>query len=368
MTFAPKTILDARDYIKAKTGLDYASLGIVGDSAHRGGYHCGKDRLVSGDYSVYESSRDKNGLSYAASALDIGTFSKNGKTLRSLSLWLVDQCKAGAADTKDIREIIYTPDGNSVKRWDRLGERSSGDSSHLYHTHISFHRDSEFKDKTALFRRFWEGGSAISIDGGDDMIGLKKGDGPNEEVKGLQSILKRAGFDPGIVDGVYGDGTAGAVLAARKSRGSSATDGNNITGAAYEQIVVALILKLSEHTHSVPEATPVANFDLPVYGDSGVEVGYYQRLLRDLGEDAWISNKFDDNMVAALLSWWGKTFPGESYNGRAITSSVKLELERGVYKGEKGDPGEPGPAGADGKDATITGTVTVNVETGEVTS
>jgi hypothetical protein len=39
--------------------------------------------------------------------------------------------------------MIYTPDGKTVARWDRLGKRSTGDSSHLWHTHLSFFRDSE---------------------------------------------------------------------------------------------------------------------------------------------------------------------------------------------------------------------------------
>jgi hypothetical protein len=44
-------------------------------------------------------------------------------------LWLVGRCKAGDPDAADIREIIYTPDGKTVQRYDRLGIRSTGDSS-----------------------------------------------------------------------------------------------------------------------------------------------------------------------------------------------------------------------------------------------
>lgn len=75
---------------------------------------------------------------------------------------------------------------------------------------------------------------------GDDMIGLKQGD-EGEEVKALQGLLTRSGFDPGEHDGKYGPRVAAAVLAMRKSQGSSATDGINFTGAAYEQLFVALI-------------------------------------------------------------------------------------------------------------------------------
>src|SRR5690606_6657845 len=60
-------------------------------------------------------------------------------------------------DTKDIREVIYSLDGKNVKRWDRLKRRTSGDSSHTFHTHISYFRDSETRDKTALFARYLNG-------------------------------------------------------------------------------------------------------------------------------------------------------------------------------------------------------------------
>lgn len=161
MTYAPKRLLDARNYIIDAYRVAPAKVGIVGDSSHVGGYHCGADRVVANDYSVVESSRDSNGLSDAAAALDIGTFStkvdSRTLTLRTLSVWLVAQCKAGTADTRDIREVIYTDDGRTVKRWDRLGIRSGGDDSHLWHTHISYFRDSEKRDKTALFKRYLEG-------------------------------------------------------------------------------------------------------------------------------------------------------------------------------------------------------------------
>ncbi len=152
MTRAPASIKKAQAYLHDKTGLQWASLGIVGDSDHRGGYHCGRDRVDHDDYSVDESPRDARGLSDCASALDIGNWSD----LRKFSKWLVAECEKGADDTKDIREVIYSPDGRTVKRWDRLRKRSGGDSSHKSHTHISWFRDSEDRDKTGLFRRFFE--------------------------------------------------------------------------------------------------------------------------------------------------------------------------------------------------------------------
>lgn len=75
-----------------------------------------------------------------------------------------------------------------------------------------------------------------------DVIDLKVGD-EGEAVKALQYMLRRAGFDPLGADGIYGKNTAAAVLAMRRSQGSNADDGNRITGAAYDQLLAALMDK-----------------------------------------------------------------------------------------------------------------------------
>ncbi|SIQ37859.1 hypothetical protein [Micromonospora avicenniae] len=170
MTRAPANLMAVRSLLLTHLNIDKnatrdadlepAEVGIVGDPSHRGGYHCGSDRVVKNDYSVVESSRDRNGLTLDAAALDVGQFrvASGGSThdLRTFSTWCVAQCAAGAADTRDLREIIYSPDGRVVRRWDRLGKRSSGDNSHLWHTHFSFFRDSikAGRDQTPLFRRY----------------------------------------------------------------------------------------------------------------------------------------------------------------------------------------------------------------------
>jgi hypothetical protein len=182
MTTAPRNLLAVRSLLLTYLNVDKnavkasdlepGEVGIVGDANHRGGYHCGSDRVVNNDYSVVESHRDSSGLTLDASALDVGMFSVvvGGRThdLRTLSTWFVAQCVAGAADTGDIREIIYSPDGRTVKRWDRLKKRTSGDSSHLIHTHFSFFRDSTKagRDQTPLFRRYL---ATIGLIEGDDM-------------------------------------------------------------------------------------------------------------------------------------------------------------------------------------------------------
>ncbi|MFE9190819.1 hypothetical protein ACFYL6_14525 [Micromonospora sp. NPDC007208] len=179
MTRAPANLLAVRslllthlDNAPGSDDLDPGEVGIVGDSDHRGGYHCGSDRVVPNDYSVVESPRDRAGLTLDAAALDVGQFSvRSGgrtNTLPSFSVWCVAQCAANAADARDIREIIYSPDGTTVKRWDRLGKRTSGDSSHRWHTHFSFFRDAikAGRDQRPLFRRYL---SSIGLLEDDDM-------------------------------------------------------------------------------------------------------------------------------------------------------------------------------------------------------
>lgn len=172
MTYAPQDLLDAIRYLHGQ-GAPSDALGIVGDASHAatGGYHEGRDDLAAHgrlgyDYSTTESPRDTRPTD-AASALDFAATS----WWRPLTLWLVDQCRAGAPGTEDIREIIYTPDGQVIKRWDRIGIRDSGDDSHLWHTHISFHRDSEGRRRSfldLLHRYFEPGRPAGPIDTGDD--------------------------------------------------------------------------------------------------------------------------------------------------------------------------------------------------------
>lgn len=166
MTTAPSNLLSGRSLLLdhlSEHGLSGAEVGIVGDAAHIGegdSYHLGTPEQGSSGYSVSESSRDRNGLCGYASATDVGSFSVTvgGKVhnLRTFSVWLVAECAAGAPDTLDIREVIYSPDGKVVRRWDRLKRRTSGDSSHLWHTHISVFRDATKAGRglVAVFTRY----------------------------------------------------------------------------------------------------------------------------------------------------------------------------------------------------------------------
>lgn len=238
MTFAPQSIADARAFLlqtfNAHPGnvsgdLEADEVGIVGDPAHRGGYHCGNDRLNAGsDYSVVQSTRDRHGLSGAASALDVGQFDQvhNGVqvTLLYFNAWLVSQCKGNASDTLDIREVIYSPDGKTVRRWDRLGHSTSGDSSHLSHTHISYFRDSESRSKRPLFERFAreigaDMDAAQSKQLADVWYTLTSGPYGAEHTRWntamtlLQAIASKVDIDPTELDAVRAAAREGAVSA-----------------------------------------------------------------------------------------------------------------------------------------------------------
>lgn len=178
MTYAPGTLLALRTYLVPKTGLSLVSLGIVGDAAHarRASYHNGWDRVLAHhrtaatDYSIRTARDRAYPRTNAAMAIDIGNF----RNLRQLSASIVEQARRNAPGTRDMREIIYSPDGRTVLRWDRergfdsAPKTGEADNSHLYHTHISYYRDSERREKLTPFRRYFDPvdywGSEIAAD------------------------------------------------------------------------------------------------------------------------------------------------------------------------------------------------------------
>ncbi|MEU5965960.1 hypothetical protein ABZ777_32545 [Micromonospora parva] len=237
MTRAPANLLAVRslllthlDNAPGPDDLEPGEVGIVGDSAHRGGYHCGSDRVVTNDYSVVESPRDRAGLTLDAAALDVGNFKviSGGRThtLPSFSVWCVGQCAAGAADTRDIREIIYSPDGTTVKRWDRLGKRTSGDSSHRWHTHFSFFRDAikAGRDQRPLFRRYLSSIGLLE----DDIV-------TPEDIKSIAAAVAPAVVNHLVTADVwpngYGDRATNKTIALGTFVAAAANDTNAIRGA-----------------------------------------------------------------------------------------------------------------------------------------
>lgn len=161
MTYAPATLRTLAALYVAQGGVN---LGIVGDTSHQAmgtSYHLGKDQLIPTAYSI-KTARDKAGLTNAASAMDFGRLNGSLAQLRTFSQWLVGQARANATGTFDMREIIYSPDGVAVLRWDRERGYASAprpgeaDNSHLTHTHVSWYRDAELRDHTTAIRPYFE--------------------------------------------------------------------------------------------------------------------------------------------------------------------------------------------------------------------
>lgn len=161
--------------------LDPGEVGIVGDRPHvLGGasYHLGADDLdMSSDPYSARTTRDRAGLTDAASAVDVGEFKvttpRGTFTHRDLALWSVAQCQANHPDTRDIREIIYSPDGVRVFRYDRERghaskpvERIPADN-HRSHNHYSQYRDATKARRTTLRDHFARWLNEIGL--GDDM-------------------------------------------------------------------------------------------------------------------------------------------------------------------------------------------------------
>lgn len=175
MTYAPATLQAFARYWVDQGG---GNLGIVGDAAHasRPSYHNGWDRAVarygttsmtavaSRDY-TFRLARDQV-KSNAAMGFDFGRLDGSLPKLYEFSRWLKGRLQEGAPGSRDVREFIYTPDGKTVYRWDNVAKvlrpgypvaTGQGDSSHLWHSHISFYRDSESRDKIALIAPYFGG-------------------------------------------------------------------------------------------------------------------------------------------------------------------------------------------------------------------
>lgn len=143
----------------------YASLGWVADRLHKSGYHCGWDIIGNnqgwGDYSL-KHWRDQNGVKMdwnAASGFDITTnWALHDQWLK----FLTDAFMRHEGWTRDIREIIGSFDGVTwygwVTRLDTTRYRSSAnsysDSSHRWHTHVSYFRDALHRSKLSTFTNF----------------------------------------------------------------------------------------------------------------------------------------------------------------------------------------------------------------------
>lgn len=164
MTYAPKSLRDLGAYWVEQGGVN---LGIVGNASHLKGYHLGRDRIYDGagpglgdrDYSV-QTARDKRGLTDAASAIDLGRLNGRLTDLWEFSRWFAQQCMDAKPGYGDVREVIFwSTSRGRVIGWSALAPdrwiNDYGDASHKTHTHISFFRDSEARDKRPLFAPYF---------------------------------------------------------------------------------------------------------------------------------------------------------------------------------------------------------------------
>lgn len=184
MTNTPENLRKVRQIYQRYTNLPSVSLGIQHFSPQGGGYHEGDDLLSQGgrlttDYSKRESALDRNNRVDVndACAIDIGWFDvrlPNGRrvTLRDRSRWVLEHWD----EAPFLRELIYSTDGKTVKRKDRLGKRTSGDLSHTTHDHESYFRSMVRDPRIPAFhQRFW-----------DDMHGVTQ---PQPTVKGKATMF-----------------------------------------------------------------------------------------------------------------------------------------------------------------------------------
>ena len=139
-TVAPQAIWDCWDAIHA--GIPSAQLsGIVGDPAHTYGYHLSRQDCSSGDYSV-QLSRDLQGPSNYAAALDVNL---DPGLMKTVTNRLLKAAKNRDPRMNAVRSFCGTTNGTVTHSYDcSNGHEGYGewDDSHLWHTHISFYRDS----------------------------------------------------------------------------------------------------------------------------------------------------------------------------------------------------------------------------------
>src|SRR5215216_5935771 len=127
--------------------------GIVGNTAHKSGYHRSRNWIIfngsSSDYSI-QADADKRGPGDACCGLDI---SWPLEYMRLVTARVVDACQQNDPRVYALREIIGTYDGVNVCGYNRVatgtGSRSKigfvatgfGADSHLWHNHFSILRE-----------------------------------------------------------------------------------------------------------------------------------------------------------------------------------------------------------------------------------
>lgn len=214
---------------------DMVNAGTAGDKP---GYHNSRAELLRdglrGDYSLQHPDDRDGGPDDAGAAGDMTFRSAQGGDFRNIAKYGRRIERAFLRRDPRLRywrevlvqaDLDKAPEGFDFDGW----YTRVPDATHEWHWHGSVHR------RWTAYWPAYQGMLDILADRGEiAMLGLRKGDsGPSVEL--LQTMLTAAGFTVKI-DGQYGASTSAALLALRKSIGSSATSGDSVSPSAYEQL------------------------------------------------------------------------------------------------------------------------------------
>jgi hypothetical protein len=161
-------------------------------------------------------------------------------TLRNAGLdlgWYAERVRQAGLDGHPApKYVIYNRRIASRSR-DWTWRTYGGSNPHTSHVHVSVGNGPDGQS-TGPYDDTSPWGLLAGQEADVSFAGLNRGD-RGGRVSELQLILKAAGFYPGTVDGVYGAATSAGVLAARRSLGSNASDGDEIGPTASAQIRTA---------------------------------------------------------------------------------------------------------------------------------
>lgn len=183
--------------------------GIVGDRAHTRGYHRGRNFVPSTDYSR-QLTEDKKGdgdyacaidMSFSASKMKLYTGRLKAATERNDPRMKYVREFYGTLNGSDVYGLIH--EGSADNTW----RRSTSDSSHLWHVHISILR--QYSNNKAVMQGILDilMGKGITLTLGSRMLEAGMS---GEDVSALQKLLISWGANI-TADGDYGPATTTAV-------------------------------------------------------------------------------------------------------------------------------------------------------------
>lgn len=166
MSTTPDSLAAVRQFVSDAAGVPRANISIRAARSSRG-FHAGRSDIYGAfgqgdkDYSV-KAPRNKAGLTNASSAVDVKVPYKGaGSMLRQLTASLVAQAASGQDGGMIFEVIGPDPATGKANYWGVLSNWQArpawADASHEWHVHVSFYRDTEYADRAAVYRRFFEG-------------------------------------------------------------------------------------------------------------------------------------------------------------------------------------------------------------------